>query len=98
MYQSERHIGLSLWRCAFTSLLTEDEQKRVGMAPAAIRLSEDVDDILQDLDRALAAARERQTGGTYGKGLPYGKGNVPPPGAGLLSTHRLLNCRGVWLG
>ena len=57
MYQSERHIGLSLWRCAFTSLSTEDEQKKVRVAPEAIRLSEDIDDILEDLDRALAAAR-----------------------------------------
>ena len=62
MYQSERHIGLSPWRCAFTPSttyrqLTEDEQKKIGVAPEAIRLSEDIDDILEDLDRALAAAR-----------------------------------------
>jgi O-acetylhomoserine (thiol)-lyase len=39
--------------------LTEEEQRRVGVAPEAIRLSvgiEGIDDILEDLDRALAAA------------------------------------------
>ena len=38
--------------------LTEDEQRRVGVAPEAIRLSvgiEDIEDILADLDQALAA-------------------------------------------
>jgi O-acetylhomoserine (thiol)-lyase len=40
--------------------LTEDEQRKVGVAPEAIRLSvgiEDIEDILADLDQALAAAR-----------------------------------------
>jgi O-acetylhomoserine (thiol)-lyase len=40
--------------------LSEDEQRRVGVAPEAIRLSvgiEDIEDILEDLDQALAAAR-----------------------------------------
>jgi len=40
--------------------LTEAEQRKVGVAPAAIRLSvgiEDIEDILADLDQALAAAR-----------------------------------------
>ena len=40
--------------------LTEDEQKRVGVTPEAIRLSvgiEAIDDILEDLDQALAASR-----------------------------------------
>jgi len=40
--------------------LTEEEQKRVGVAPEAIRLSvgiEAIDDILEDLDQALAASR-----------------------------------------
>ncbi|HEX2492258.1 MAG TPA: O-acetylhomoserine aminocarboxypropyltransferase/cysteine synthase family protein [Steroidobacter sp.] len=39
--------------------LTEAEQRKVGVAPEAIRLSvgiEDIDDILGDLDQALAAA------------------------------------------
>ena len=39
--------------------LTEEEQRRVGVDPAAIRLSvgiEAIDDILEDLDQALAAA------------------------------------------
>ena len=38
--------------------LTEEEQRRVGVDPAAIRLSvgiEAIDDILEDLDQALAA-------------------------------------------
>lgn len=38
--------------------LTEDEQRKVGVAPEAIRLSvgiEDIDDILADLEQALAA-------------------------------------------
>lgn len=40
--------------------LTEDEQRNVGVAPEAIRLSvgiEDIEDILEDLDQALRAAR-----------------------------------------
>jgi O-acetylhomoserine (thiol)-lyase len=40
--------------------LTADEQRKVGVAPEAIRLSvgiEDIEDILEDLDQALAAAR-----------------------------------------
>ena len=40
--------------------LTEEEQRSVGVTPEAIRLSvgiEDIDDILADLDQALAAAR-----------------------------------------
>jgi len=40
--------------------LTEEEQRRVGVAPEAIRLSvgiEAIEDILEDLDQALAAAR-----------------------------------------
>lgn len=40
--------------------LTEEEQRKVGVAPEAIRLSvgiEDIEDILADLDQALAAAR-----------------------------------------
>ena len=40
--------------------LTEAEQRKVGVAPEAIRLSvgiEDIEDILEDLDQALAAAR-----------------------------------------
>lgn len=40
--------------------LTEDEQRKVGVAPEAIRLSvgiEHVDDLLEDLDQALAKAR-----------------------------------------
>ena len=39
--------------------LTEEEQRKVGVTPEAIRLSvgiEDIDDILEDLDQALAAA------------------------------------------
>jgi len=39
--------------------LSEDEQRRVGVAPEAIRLSvgiEAIDDILEDLDQALTAA------------------------------------------
>ncbi|MDY0066023.1 MAG: aminotransferase class V-fold PLP-dependent enzyme [Steroidobacteraceae bacterium] len=39
--------------------LTEEEQRSVGVAPEAIRLSvgiEDIDDILEDLDQALAVA------------------------------------------
>jgi O-acetylhomoserine (thiol)-lyase len=39
--------------------LTEDEQRKVGVAPEAIRLSvgiEAIDDIIADLDQALAAA------------------------------------------
>lgn len=40
--------------------LTEEEQRKVGVAPEAIRLSvgiEDIEDILADLDQALNAAR-----------------------------------------
>ncbi len=40
--------------------LTEEEQRKVGVAPEAIRLSvgiEDIEDILEDLDQALAAAK-----------------------------------------
>lgn len=40
--------------------LTEQEQRRVGVSPEAIRLSvgiEDIEDILTDLDQALAAAK-----------------------------------------
>lgn len=40
--------------------LTEEEQRNVGVAPEAIRLSvgiEDIEDILADLDQALSAAR-----------------------------------------
>lgn len=40
--------------------LTEEEQRKMGVTPEAIRLSvgiEDIDDILEDLDQALAAAR-----------------------------------------
>ena len=39
--------------------LTEEEQRKVGVTPEGIRLSvgiEDIDDILEDLDQALAAA------------------------------------------
>jgi O-acetylhomoserine (thiol)-lyase len=39
--------------------LTEEEQRKVGVTPEAIRLSvgiEDIEDILEDLDQALAAA------------------------------------------
>jgi O-acetylhomoserine (thiol)-lyase len=41
--------------------LNEDEQRKVGVTPEAIRLSvgiEDIEDILEDLDQALAAARK----------------------------------------
>ena len=40
--------------------LTEEEQRKVGVAPEAIRLSvgiEDIDDILEDLDQALQKTR-----------------------------------------
>jgi O-acetylhomoserine (thiol)-lyase len=40
--------------------LTEEEQRKVGVAPEAIRLSvgiEDIDDILEDLDQALLKTR-----------------------------------------
>jgi O-acetylhomoserine (thiol)-lyase len=40
--------------------LTEEEQRKVGVTPEAIRLSvgiEDIEDILEDLDQALAAAQ-----------------------------------------
>jgi O-acetylhomoserine (thiol)-lyase len=40
--------------------LTEEEQRKVGVRPESIRLSvgiEDIEDILGDLDQALAAAR-----------------------------------------
>jgi O-acetylhomoserine (thiol)-lyase len=40
--------------------LTEEEQRKVGVTPEAMRLSvgiEDLEDILEDLDQALAAAR-----------------------------------------
>jgi O-acetylhomoserine (thiol)-lyase len=40
--------------------LTEAEQRKVGVTPEAIRLSvglEDIEDILADLDQALAAAK-----------------------------------------
>ena len=67
MYQSERHIGLSPWRCAFTPSttyrqLTEDEQKKVGVAPEAIRLSVGTEDIDEFPKTSIAHSRRRASG------------------------------------